>query len=51
MAKREASEKQAAAAAPVTQAPAVPSLLDQIVTEGRVGRDATAREWGRTLVS
>jgi len=52
MAKREAPEKQAApaaAAAPVTVQG--PSLLDQIVTEGRVGRDASAREWGRGLVS
>ena len=26
-------------------------LLDQIVEDGRVGRDATAREWGRGLVA
>jgi type VI secretion system protein ImpC len=52
MAKREA-EKQAAAApaAPAAVTAAAPSLLDQIVSEGRVGRDATAREWGRSLVS
>ncbi|MGA2197010.1 MAG: type VI secretion system contractile sheath large subunit [Bryobacteraceae bacterium] len=49
MAKREASEKQAAAAA--AQVTTGPSLLDQIVQEGRVGRDEAAREWGRTLVS
>ena len=49
MAKREASEKPAAAAAATVTTG--PSLLDQIVQEGRVGRDEAAREWGRTLVS
>jgi type VI secretion system protein ImpC len=53
MAKHEGSEKQAAAAAsaPVTAAAEKSSLLDQIVSEGRVGRDETARQWGRSLVS
>jgi type VI secretion system protein ImpC len=53
MAKREASEKQAAApvSAPAPVTADKTSLLDQIVTEGRVGRDATKREWGRGLVS
>src|SRR4051794_34515385 len=53
MAKRDTPEKQAAASAPAPVAPqaAAVSLLDQIVSEGRVGRDATAREWGRSLVS
>lgn len=48
MAKREAAEKQAATAA--ARAVEAPSLLDQIVQEGRVGRDETGREWGRGLV-
>ncbi|MBZ5604676.1 MAG: type VI secretion system contractile sheath large subunit, partial [Acidobacteriia bacterium] len=48
MAKRQASEKPAGAAA-AAQA-AEPSLLDQIVSEGRVGRDESAKEWGRGLV-
>jgi type VI secretion system protein ImpC len=53
MAKHEGSEKQAAAAAsaPGTAAAEKSSLLDQIVSEGRVGRDETARQWGRSLVS
>jgi len=49
MAKREAANKPAAAAA-TAAAPAGPSLLDQIVTEGRVARDESAKEWGRGLV-
>ena len=44
MAERKASNKPAAAAA---EAVAVPSLLDQIVLEGRIGRDESAKEWGR----
>ena len=51
MAKHEGSEKQAAAAAPAPVTAEQTSLLDQIVTEGRVGRDETARQWGRSLVS
>jgi type VI secretion system protein ImpC len=51
MAKRDASEKQAAAAAPAPVTAEQTSLFDQIVTEGRVGRDETARQWGRSLVS
>jgi type VI secretion system protein ImpC len=50
MPKRE-PEKQAAAAAPAPVTEEKGSLLDQIVTEGRVGRDETARQWGRSLVS
>ena len=47
-----ASELEAAAAsAPVTAAAYNSSLLDQLVSEGRVGRDETARQWGRSLVS
>jgi len=53
MAKREGSEKQAAASAPAPESVTVEksSLLDQIVSEGRVGRDESARQWGRSLVS
>ena len=50
MAKRE-TEKQAAAASPAPVTEEKSSLLDQIVTEGRVGRDESARQWGRSLVS
>jgi type VI secretion system protein ImpC len=53
MAKREAIENAAAAAAPA--APAVQEsefqLLDQIVNEGRLARDETSRERGRGLIS
>jgi type VI secretion system protein ImpC len=48
MAKQKATDKPAAAAAAAAEAG--PSLLDQIVTEGRVGRDESAREWGKGLV-
>ena len=48
MAKRQASDKPEATAA--AAAVAAPSLLDQIVQEGRVGRDESAKEWGRGLV-
>jgi len=52
MAKRDASEKQAAAApAPVAETGQTTGLLDQIVTEGRVGRDESGRQWGKSLVS
>ena len=52
MAKREASEK-AAPAAEVIATPATDEfkLLDQIVSEGRIGRDPASRDWGKTLVS
>jgi type VI secretion system protein ImpC len=52
MAKREASEK-AAPAAEVITTPAADEfkLLDQIVSEGRIGRDPASRDWGKTLVS
>ena len=49
MAKRQADNKPVAATA-AAAAPAGPSLLDQIVLEGRVGRDESAREWGKGLV-
>src|SRR5579883_73610 len=51
MAKREAER----AAAPAQAAPALDrqeaDLLDQIVREGRVGRDESTREWGKGLIS
>ncbi len=43
-------EKAASATARATTA-AGPSLLDQIVDEGRVAREASAREWGKGLVT
>jgi len=49
MAKRQADNKPVATTA-AAAAPAGPSLLDQIVLEGRVGRDESAREWGKGLV-
>lgn len=50
MAKRQESEKSTASAAAAAPATAQPSLLDQIVQEGRVGRDDSAKEWGKGLV-
>ena len=52
MAKREGSEKAAAAveAAPVLAKPES-QLLDQIIREGRVGRDETTRDWGKGLIA
>ena len=40
-----------AAAATTTAQPASPSLLDQIVSQGRFGKDDSARERGKNLVS
>lgn len=48
MAKRDVAEKPAAATAVKTAE--APSLLEQIVQEGRIGRDESAREWGKGLV-
>lgn len=48
MAKRDIAEKPAAATAVKTAE--APSLLEQIVQEGRIGRDESAREWGKGLV-
>jgi type VI secretion system protein ImpC len=50
MAKRQASDKAAEATATASAAHAQPSLLDQIVTEGRVGRDEAGKEWGKGLL-
>src|SRR5579871_2748212 len=47
MAKKAEAKPAAAAAA---AAAAGPSILDQIVQEGRVGRDESAKEWGRGLI-
>ncbi len=44
------AEQKPAAAAAAAQAVEGPSLLDQIVSEGRVGRDESAKEWGRGLI-
>lgn len=44
-------KKVAAAAGGKTVTTSGPSLLDQIVDEGRVARDAGAREWGKSLVT
>lgn len=43
--------KTGAAPAKAAAAAAGPSLLDQIVDEGRVARDPAAREWGKGLVT
>ena len=49
MAKKAAETKPGATAAAAAAA-AGPSLLDQIVSEGRVGRDESAKEWGKGLI-
>src|ERR1035441_1926026 len=52
MAKPEASNNPAPAVETVTAPEKVESqLLDQIVREGRVGRDETTRDWGKGLIA
>ena len=48
MAKKQEAQASAAAAQPGETPPV--SILDQIVEEGRVGRDAKRKEWSRNLV-
>ena len=55
MAKREATNNPAPVAETVPATPASDNvefqLLDQIVREGRVGRDETTRDWGRGQIA
>jgi type VI secretion system protein ImpC len=55
MAKREATNNPAPVAETVPATPASDNvefqLLDQIVREGRVGRDETTRDWGKGLIA
>ncbi len=45
------AKKSASAAAATQVVEREPSLLDQIVDQGRLARDETTRSWGRTLVT